>query len=75
MFDCELTLQEEIKLAKRVKANKEFSPMAKIEEDIKCKHLLYWSREHGIELFNSWDLSPDDQKKLAIYRGRFEFTT
>ena len=26
-------------------------PMAKLEEDIKCKHLLYWSGEHGIELF------------------------
>ena len=30
-------------------------PMAKIDEEIKCKHLLYWSGEHGIELFNSWE--------------------
>ena len=36
-------------------------PMAKIE-DIKCKHLLCWSGEHSIELFNSSDLSLDNQK-------------
>ena len=36
--------------------------MAKIDEEIKCKHLLYWSGEQGIELFNSCDLSADEQK-------------
>ena len=36
--------------------------MAKIDEVIKCKHLLYWSGEQGIELFNSCDLSADEQK-------------
>ena len=47
-------------------------PMAKMEEEIQCKHLLYWSGEHGIELFNSWGLSADDQKKLQNYWGKFE---
>ncbi|PFX17897.1 Retrovirus-related Pol polyprotein from transposon 17.6 [Stylophora pistillata] len=47
-------------------------PMAKIDEEIKCKHLLYWSGEQGIELFNSWHLSADEQKKLDNYWERFE---
>ena len=41
--------------------------MAKIDEEIKCKHLLHWSGEQGIELFNSWDLSADKQKNLDNY--------
>ncbi|CAH3039830.1 unnamed protein product [Porites evermanni] len=47
-------------------------PMAKIDEEIKCKHLLYWSGEQGIEVFNSWDLSADDQKQLDNYWERIE---
>ena len=47
-------------------------PIAKIDEEIKCKHLLYWSGEQGIELFNSWDLSADDQKQLDNYWERIE---
>ena len=46
--------------------------MANIDEEIKCKHLLYWSGEQGIELFNSWDLSSDEQKKQDNYWERFE---
>ena len=46
--------------------------MAKIDEEIKCKHLLHWSGEQGIELFNSWDLSADGPKKLDNYWERFE---
>ena len=46
--------------------------MAKIDEEIKCKHLSHWSREQGIELFNSWDLSADEQKKLDNYWERSE---
>lgn len=47
-------------------------PMAKIEKEIQCKHLLYWSGEHGMELFNSWDLSADEQKKLENHWQKFE---
>ena len=46
--------------------------MAKFDEEIKCKHLLYWSGEHGIELFNSWDLSANEQKNLDNYWERLE---
>ena len=37
--------------------------MAKVEEEIKLKHLLCWSGEHEIELFNSWDMSAEELKK------------
>ena len=47
-------------------------PMAKIDEEIKCKHLLYWSGEQDIELFNSCDLSAVEQKKLGNYWERFQ---
>ena len=47
-------------------------PMAKIDEEIQCKHLLYWAGEHGLELFNSWGLSADEQKKLENYWTKFE---
>ena len=47
-------------------------PMGKIDEEVKCKHLLYWSGERGIELFNSWDLSAEQEKKLDNYWERFE---
>ena len=50
-------------------------PMVKIDEEVQCKHLLYWSGEHGMELFNSWDLSADDQKKLKKTTGRDSKTT
>ncbi|CAB4020756.1 Retrovirus-related Pol poly from transposon, partial [Paramuricea clavata] len=47
-------------------------PMATMSEEVKCKHLLYWSGERGMELFNSWDLSAEDQKKLVNYWEKFE---
>ena len=47
-------------------------PMGKIDEEVKCKYLLYWSAELGIELFNSWDLSIEQQKKLDNYWEIFE---
>ena len=39
-------------------------PLVKLEEVVKCKYLLYWSDQRGLELFNSWDLSEDEQKVL-----------
>ena len=33
-----------------------------VEEEIKCKHLLCWSGEHGTELFNSWNMFAEEQK-------------
>lgn len=43
-----------------------------VEEEIKCKHPLCWSGEHGIELFNSWNMFAEEQKQLANYWMRFE---
>ncbi|KAL9950226.1 hypothetical protein ACROYT_G042698 [Oculina patagonica] len=47
-------------------------PMAKIDEEIQCKHLFYWAGEHALELFNSWGLSAEGQKKLKNYWKKFE---
>ena len=33
---------------------------------------MYWSGEHGIQLFNSWDLTAEQQKNLSSYWERFE---
>ena len=45
-------------------------PMAKDEEEIKCKDLLCWSGEHGIELFNSWDMSAEEQNPVTFKEVR-----
>lgn len=47
-------------------------PLVKLEEAVKCKYLLFWSGRQGLELFNSWDLSEDEQKLLENYFDRFE---
>ena len=47
-------------------------PMAKTEEEVKCKYLLFWAGERGLELFNSWGLSDAEQKKLESYWKSFE---
>ena len=39
-------------------------PLVKLEEPIQCNYLLYWPGERSLELFNSWDLSEDEQKIL-----------
>ena len=49
--------------------------MVKTDDEVQSKHLLYWSGEHGMELFNSQDLSADDQKKLKKNTGRDSKTT
>ncbi|CAH3016614.1 unnamed protein product [Porites evermanni] len=46
--------------------------MAKVEEEIKCKHLLYWSGKRGIELLNSWGIIPAKEAYYPIqHNDRF----
>ncbi len=47
-------------------------PMERVNEEMQCKLLLYWAGIAGLELFNSWGLSADDQKVLRNYWERFE---
>ena len=47
-----------------------YRAVAKDEEEIKCKHLLGWSGEHGIELFNSWDMSAEEQNPVTFKEVR-----
>ena len=47
-------------------------PLIQVEENIQCKYHLYWSGDRGLELFNSWCLTTDDEKHLASYWTGFE---
>lgn len=47
-------------------------PLLKLDETIQCKYLLYWSGERGLDLFNSWGLSEEEEKKLVNYFKGFE---
>ena len=47
-------------------------PMDKTEENVKCKYLLYWAGERGLELYNSWGLTEAEQKVLQNYWEKFE---
>ena len=47
-------------------------PMNETDEPVKCKYLLYWAGERGLELFNSWGLSDDQEKVLKNYWDNFE---
>ena len=38
----------------------------------KCKYVLLWSGDHGLDLFNTWELTTDQQKDLKEYWTRFE---
>ncbi|CAH3139767.1 unnamed protein product [Pocillopora meandrina] len=38
----------------------------------KCKYVLLWSGDYGIDLFNTWSLTEDQQKDLKEYWKRFE---
>ena len=39
-------------------------------EQVSC--LLIWSGDDGIELVSTWNLTPDERKKLSTYWTRFE---
>ena len=41
-------------------------------EENKCKMLLCYSGDPGLELFNSWTLTTAEQKKLSNYWQNFE---
>ena len=41
-------------------------------EEYKCKMLLCYSGDRGLELFNSWTLTAAEQKKLLHYWQNFE---
>ena len=43
----------------------------KIEEE-KCNYLMIWARDKGRDIYNTWELTADEVKKLETYYTRFE---
>lgn len=38
----------------------------------RCRYVLLWTRDYGLDLFNTWNLSQEDTNKLDEYWKRFE---
>lgn len=47
-------------------------PLSKRTVEQKCNYLLLWSGDHGLDLFNTWELNEDQKKDLDEYWRRFE---
>ena len=45
--------------------------LPKKTEAVKVKYLLLWSREEGIEVSITWDLSDIESNTLSVYWDRF----
>ena len=47
-------------------------PLKSRDSTQKCKYVLLWSGDHGLDLFNTWALTTNQQKDLKEYWARFE---
>ena len=47
-------------------------PLKKKDEEEKCAFLMLWVGEKGRSLFQTWNLSADQKKKLQDYYNGFE---
>ena len=47
-------------------------PLSSREEEQKSKYLLLWTGDYGLDLFNTWNLSSEDENSLDVYWRRFE---
>jgi hypothetical protein len=47
-------------------------PLKDTEEAVKCKYLLIWAGDRGLDLYNSWTRNDDQQKELVNYWTNFE---
>ncbi|EDO26620.1 predicted protein, partial [Nematostella vectensis] len=47
-------------------------PLKQRSEEQKCRYLLFWTGDYGLDLFNTWNLSTEQANKLAEYWKRFE---
>lgn len=46
-------------------------PLADKDETVKIKYLLLWVGESGRDIYDTWNLSADDQKKLDKHFQKF----
>ena len=47
-------------------------PLKSRDSTQKCKYVLLWSGDYGLDLFNMWALTEEQQKNLKEYWTRFE---
>ena len=47
-------------------------PLRAVEEDSQCAYMLIWVGETGRDIYNSWNLSEEDSKKIDILYDQFE---
>jgi len=47
-------------------------PLADKEESIVCKYLLLWIGDKGRDVFNTWEISAEDAKKLQTFYDKFK---
>ena len=47
-------------------------PLADKEESILCKYLLLWIGDKGRDVFNTWEISAEDAKKLQTFYDKFK---
>ena len=46
-------------------------PLKSRTNEQKCKYLLLWTGDYGLDLYNTWNLSEEEQKSLE-YRKQVE---
>lgn len=47
-------------------------PLNSEEEEEQCSYLLLWVGDKGSDIFNSWDISAEDSKKLDSLNEHFK---
>ena len=47
-------------------------PLKHKSEEEKCNYLMIWVRDKGRDIYNTWELTADEVKKLETYYTRFE---
>ena len=47
-------------------------PLKARTNEQRCRYVLLWTGDYGLDLFNTWNLSSEEQNKLDEYLKRFE---
>lgn len=47
-------------------------PLKEKEEDVKVNYLLLWVGDRGRDIYNTWELTGDDRKKLKPHLDKFQ---
>ena len=47
-------------------------PLKQKNEEVKCNYLMLWVGDKGREIYSTWELGPDEAKKLKTYYTKYE---